>query len=470
MRFISLLSLIVLLALSSKSSAQCTYPVNLQYQWERSYPLNTQCMTILHDQSKPYIYVAGKERGLVIYDVSDINNPVQADSVPISLMNNMEVVNVEQSGDYVYLSLGNVFQDTAKAGMAIVDVSDPAHAVFKDYWFYNAVAGGGGIVKVVGDYAYFGAMRRGLFVLNVADKSNITVTSHLELAKNWPNPTSPDSLKYNARGMEVRGNYVYLCYDAGGLRVIDVTDKANPVETGHYSNPAVYGKARAYNSIIIDDTIAYVGADYCGMEVLDIANISNVMQLGWWDLWACETPANTWVNSDGYVNELRYNKACKLMFMTGGTTDLAVVNVADPANPQLCDTFGKPSDTLATWGLGLYQNQIYLAYIYHPLICIPFCSYWPGMKMLTWNNQCDLALESVQPANKLSIYPNPANDAVLISGLNDNSPVIISDITGHELITVKRNTGSNISIDVKALSPGLYIVRYKSYTLRFLKN
>lgn len=449
---------------------QCAYPVNLQFHWERSFPLSSQCLAIKHDSLKPFIYVAGKERGLLIYNVADINNPIQVDSVPISLMNNMQVVNVEQSGNYVYLSLGNLFSDTAKGGMAIVDVTDPANAVFKTYWAYNAAAGGGGIVKVSGDYACYGAMRRGLFILNIADKNNIAVVSHLELSKNWPNPASPDSLKYNARGMALRGNYAYVCYDAGGLRVIDITDKANPVEIGKYSNPAVYNKARAYNNIILDDSIAYIGSDYCGMEVLNISDPANITQIGWWNPWACETPANTWVNSDGYINQMVYNKPCGLVFMSGGTTDLAVVNVADPANPQLCSTFGNAGDTLATWGLDVYRDQVYLSYIYYPIFCIPFCAYWPGMKMLTWNNTCDLEVKEHQADQLLTVYPNPASNQVLISNVPIGDQPAIYDITGRMLATRMRRSGNDFILRSDQFARGSYIIKCKGAARRLVVN
>ncbi len=452
---------------ASSSFAQCAYPVNLQFQWEIPYPFMSQCLTIQHDSTKPYIYVAGKERGLVIYDVSNANSPVEVDSVPISLMNSMHVVNVEQSGSYVYLTLGNIYSDTANGGIAIVDVADPVHAVLKDYWYYNAGSGGGGIVKVAGNYAYYGGMRRGFFVLNVADKSHIMMTAHLELSKNWPNPAMPDSAKYNARGMAVRGDTVFVCYDAGGIRLIDVTNKAVPVEIGHYSNPAVYGKARAYNSIVLDDTLAYVGADYCGMEILSIADLNNITMVGWWNPWGCETPANNWANSDGYVNEMRYNKACGLMFITGGTTDLSVVNVADPANPQLCTSYGAVGDTLATWGLALYQDQIYLGYIFNPW-CIPFCSYWPGMKMLTWNDQCDLGLRNIAAHPGLSVHPNPANGFAVVEGIYDGTVPEVYDITGRKLPLPITFTQHAANLDIHGLPPGNYLVRYKNEVVRML--
>lgn len=453
------LLLFVIYFFAQEALAQCANPLNLLFHWERSFPLSSQCLAIKHDSTKPFIYVAGKERGLLIYNVSDINNPIQVDSVPVSMMNNMQVVNVEQSGNYVYLSLGNVFSDTAKSGMAIVDVTDPNNAIFKTYWAYNAVAGGGGIVKVYGDYAYYGAMRRGLFILDIADKSNIAVVSHLELSMNWPNPASPDSLKYNARGMALRGNYVYLCFDAGGLRVIDVTDKAHPAEVGKYSNPAVYNKARAYNNIIVDDSIAYVGSDYCGMEVLSIATLGNITQIGWWNPWACETPANNWVNSNGYINQMVYNKPCGLMFMSGGTTDLAVVNVADPANPQLCGTFGASGDTLATWGLDVYQNQVYLSYIYYPIFCIPFCAYWPGMKMLTWNNACDLEVKDPQSEQALSIYPNPASSEVSLNNVPTDVHPQLYDITGRIMEANMQRSGSTVTLSLHNIAKGIYLLK-----------
>jgi hypothetical protein len=381
----------------------------------------------------------------------------------------MEVVNVEQSGDYVYLSLGNTYSSSAKPGIAVVDVSDPAHAVFKDYWSFDVAAGGGGIIKVDGDYAYFGGMRRGLFVLNVADKSNITMTSHLELPKNWPNPATPDSLKYNARGMAQKGNLLYLCYDAGGLRVVDISNRSNPVEVGHYSNPAVYSKARAYNNIVIDDTIAYIGADYCGMEILNISNTSNITQIGWWNPWGCETPANTWTNSDGYINELRYNKACGLMFMAGGTSDVSVVNVSDPANPQLCATYGQSSDTLVTWGLALYQNQVYVGYIYNPW-CFPFCAYWPGLKMLTWNNACALDVKDHPTEQVLSIYPNPASALVTLSSVPDNAQPRLYDMTGRPVEVAMQGAGSTVTLNLRDIAKGIYFVKCGTQNQRLVVN
>ena len=57
-------------------NAQCIQPTNLQHQVDIpvQFPLLQHNMTAKRDTaaSKPYLYVAGKERGLVIYNISNL--------------------------------------------------------------------------------------------------------------------------------------------------------------------------------------------------------------------------------------------------------------------------------------------------------------------------------------------------------------------------------------------------------------
>src|SRR5205085_7057044 len=119
-----------------------------------------------------------------------------------------------------------------------------------DYIKLDTLLGGSGIVKVEGNYAYLGAMTHGLVILDVTDKNNIQFASRFVPSIYYPD-ANPTPSFYNARGMEVKNDIVYLCYDAGGLRIINVQDKLNPVETGRYSNPVMNGLPRAYNNIIL---------------------------------------------------------------------------------------------------------------------------------------------------------------------------------------------------------------------------
>jgi hypothetical protein len=162
-----------LLLLSMQSLGQCqSGGLNLTQKSEIAFSYPKQAMTLIHDvNGKPYLYIASKERGLLVYNISNSSSPYKVDSVPISALNNMEVMNVYAGGNYVYLALGNTFNNNEKPGMAIVDVSDPNHIQLKDVWVHTTASGGAGIVKVVGNFAYLGAMRQGLIILDVSDKN-----------------------------------------------------------------------------------------------------------------------------------------------------------------------------------------------------------------------------------------------------------------------------------------------------------
>lgn len=57
--------------------------------------------------------------------------------------------------------------------------------------------------------------------------------------------------------------------DAGGLRMIDISDKENPVEIGKYVNMGIEDIAQsAYNNIVIVDHYAYIAVDMCGLMLL----------------------------------------------------------------------------------------------------------------------------------------------------------------------------------------------------------
>jgi hypothetical protein len=339
-------------------------------------------MTAKHDlQGKEYLYVAAKEGGLKIYDLS--NNPKLKKTVSLSQLDSLEVMNLTQSGNYLFLALGNHFGTGLQSpGMAIIDVSDPVNPIVKSIWKDPTKISGAAIVEVDGNYAYLGAMRSGLVIFDISDKTAPVVESVFVPSTTYPDP-NPDLTKFNARGMTVNEDLLYLCYDAGGLRVIDITDKQNPVEVGNYANPAMSGKPRAYNNIVVDDTLAYVAVDYCGMEVLNIKDPANIQLVDWWNPWRCETNALNWFVSDGHSNEIVFDKLHKLVFMATGKSDMDVVDVHDPKQLATRFEYGGVNNGIGTWGLSIYKDNIYLSYICNALSW-PFPSNWTGVRILKY--------------------------------------------------------------------------------------
>ncbi len=447
------LSLLFLLTLGLNIFAQSPQ-VNLQLNWEIPFNFAYPALTIEHDkQGQDVIYVAAKEQGLLIYDISSTPNKIK--TITKNQLDTLDVMNVTQEGNYLYLALGNSFTNGEYPGMAIVDVTDPTQAFVTDIWKkYSGAKSGGGIVKIEGNYAYFGGMGDGLIVFDVSNKNNISIAGSFTPSISFPDP-NPDPAKYNARGMAVKNDIVYLCYDAGGIRIINTTNKQNIIETGRYSNPAMNGKPRAYNNLALNDTLLYVAVDYAGVEILNIKDTSDIKLVSWWNPWG----TSNWFASRGHANEIQFDKNSNLLFIATGKSDMNVVSVENPAQPDSITVFGGINNSQGTWGVGLYQDKIYLGYIFVPL-CIPFCSNWGGVKEISWtvNGTNIQNLES----NELIVYPNP-NEGDFNFNYNSNGKsvnIIVSDAMGKE---VYRKNGvlkqqNNIQLN---LNSGIYILSIK---------
>lgn len=269
--------------------------------------------------------------------------------------------------------------------------------------------------------------------------------------------------------MEVKNSIVYLCYDAGGFRIINCTNKLAPVETGQYCNPATYvpfNLPRAYNNVVIDDTVAYVAVDYCGMEVLNISDTGNITLLGWWNPYNC--PNNNWFSSPSHANEIQFDKSCGYIFLSTGKSDMMVIDVSNPAQPDSCNFYGGVSNNIGTWGIGLWQNQIYLSYIC--TLGIPFSSNWTGVKILTYT-PCSMGINE-QDTEKVNVFPIPATDKITIQSERKIylSESAVINTLGQIFRPSFNTAGNNIEINISGLGGGLYLLKLKSGETEFTKK
>ena len=105
-------------------------------------------------------------------------------------------------------------------------------------------------MAVVGDYAYVADNDSGLRVILVSDPANPVEVGYYDT----PGP---------AFGVAVAGNHVYVADAWAGLRVISVSDPANPVEVGYYDTPgSAWGVAVVGN-------YAYVADYYAGLQIIE---------------------------------------------------------------------------------------------------------------------------------------------------------------------------------------------------------
>ena len=470
-------NLLVLLALFliKTMQSQCLQPVNFQLQKNLAMPFPTiqLNMTAHRDTSasKPYLYISGKGAGLLIYNISSITSPTLVTTIGISSFNGLHVMSSTQSGNYLYLALGDHFNASAqKSGMAIVNISNPASPTVTATYSFTANSGAGQ-VAVEGNYAYLSAMQNGIIVLNVTNKSNIIQESVFKPSIHFPkiNPDASEQLKINVRQIAAKNDILYVCYDAGGVRIVNATNKTTLVETGQYSNPALINRARAYNNLVLNDSLVYVATDYCGMEILNVKDTSQITQTSWWNPWNCETASNTWTNSQGHTNEIEFDPTCKLIFMSAGRSDVFAINVNNPLAPDSCARFGIPTDSLGSWGIGRYNNQLYVSYIY---AAIPFYANWGGTKILTYDNNCSsTGIQKLKFKEEVSLFPNPVISNLYLNNLtNESWHYKIINALGQEC-----KVGESLNnIDVSELKAGNYSIRLfsktSSKTIKFIKE
>lgn len=455
-----LLSLLAINFAVGTSAAQCL--TSLQLVGELPSVFTQSTFTVRKDNTgRPFMYVASKEGGLKIADISNPAAPIPIDTIPASAFNGYHVMSLTQVDSSLYLALGNIYDTPAQgAAMAILNISNPYNAFVTDIWYSPFTIGGCGAVEVEGSYAYLGAMYNGLIILDISDANNVTWKSTYLPSMTFPHgvpPTSNDSVKFNVRGLALRNDTVFACFDRGGFRVIDATNKTAPVQIAQFCNPSMVGFATAYNNIVLNEGLAYVAVDYQGIEVLDISTPGIVSLTGSWKGPSWPAPTNNpfvWLASEGHANELRYDLQQQLVYTATGKGDLLVLDVSNPTQPDSCSFYGGVNNSIGTWGLDFRNDTVYLAYI---VTAVPFSSNWTGIKIIAVN---PVNTGIAEIANEeMFIYPNPSQSTLTVhlpEGQN-LSVVELFDLSG-KLIDAQ-SCGIIHSIDVSGVHAGLYLVK-----------
>lgn len=409
--------------------------------------------SIFDSQGNPYIYTASMELGLVVFDVSDAGNPIPVDTILPAQLNNLKLTNISQYNNFVFGSLGSFQGVTQDAGLVIFDITDPTNVVIEDIWDSTAFSEGSAIAITDGQYAYLGAMTEGVVILDVSDVNNITYVSDILPDQNFPEVPGPFSIP-NARGMALKNSdTLILCNDAGGLRMIDVTDKFNPVEIGMYANTTIEATAQsAYNNVVIIGDYAYVPVDYCGLDIIDIS--SPVMtNVNWINPWNCTT--TNWDGRPGHTNQI-VNVGDSLLFLTGGDSEILVYDITVKANPVLVGGFVVLLNNEVSWGIDIRNQTVVTAMVDNPF-GVPYDSDWGGIQIFEWNAEVSNVPENADENHSL-IYPNPASTEIFITTESEESEVIIYNSLGDISLRVFNSK----NIDVSILGAGIYFVKVVS--------
>jgi len=72
-------------------------------------------------------------------------------------------------------------------------------------------------------------------------------------------------------------------------------------------------------------------------------------------------------------------------------------------------------------------------------------------------------------SNNIAVYPNPTSNLLFISGLTQPETIDIYNVTGQKILQTEVNANNN-SITISQLTNGLYFLKLKDTTLKFIKN
>lgn len=348
-----------------------------EYAAPREFPQGIQSDAL----NRPLLHVAMKNGGLVIMDSGGKNRPPKVIArLGTEQFGKLDVMRLTQKGENLYLALGDFFNAFgAPAGLAIVNVKNPKQPRVLSLWQSAKKQSGAAAVIVSGRYAYLGAMKEGVMIFDVANPNRIEPVSTFLPDVHFPRKNPGSTQHPNARGLFLDGNLLYVAFDSGGLRVLDVGDKKRPKEIGRYVQKAMAKKQQAFNDVVVRDKLAYLPTDYAGFEIVDVRNPRDIRPVGWWNPWEAHTLKNLWFNSPGHTNQIAIDWKKKLAYLSAGGCELQVISIADPSRPRLTATHGRRDGKLGAWGVTIAADRVYLAYI---SAVVPFRGTWSGIKAL----------------------------------------------------------------------------------------
>ena len=191
-------------------------------------------------------------------------------------------------------------------------------------------AGIGVNVRVDGHLAYLARYQDGLRILDVTDPAHPVEVGHA--------PTEDATMReiYNdVKIVHAAGRtYALMCSNKVGAVVWDVTTPATPVLVAHMGTAAGAG-AIDVHTIFVDGGRAYLGNIDVGLEIYDVADPAHPVRLG-----GLPPPAGS---GDIFLHDLYVHGARAYLNFWGA--GMVIADVSNPAAPTVVGTFANYGET-----------------------------------------------------------------------------------------------------------------------------
>ncbi len=257
-----------------------------------------------------YAYVATANEGsMAVVNIADPLQPYQvskfqADGISIDVVVNNN-----------YATLGT-FEDMSNC-YTLIDISDPAKPTLSDAIdLQSLLCGAPRQMAAQGNFVY-SADEYGLSIYDLSDPGKITTASRIELQLEG----------HQTLAISVSGNYAYVGDAGAGLKIVDISDPANPkfitaynyentgsifstediLFIGHYgegistaanskpgTKPTFLGNYKTIGSVeetYVEDNLLIASEGSGGLEILDVSDPANLKLVQ-----AVETPGFAWAS------------------------------------------------------------------------------------------------------------------------------------------------------------------------------
>ncbi|MHA2246977.1 MAG: LVIVD repeat-containing protein [Candidatus Hodarchaeales archaeon] len=214
------------------------------------------------DENKALAYITCGYYGFLIFDVSDVSNPIRLSHVA----EDPAIINTGHLTGYAHQFFINddiVFIGDGATGLTIINCSDPTNP----YIVTHYTGGYAWDIQIVEDIAYMakGFMRRnpGIEVLNVSNLSNPVLIKSID--------TQGD-----INDLCIQGNHLFLVSWEEGLLIYDITNKSDPMLVDQYK--AQNNDEFEYIEVVND--VAYLVNWEQGLKIFNVADLSNISIIG----------------------------------------------------------------------------------------------------------------------------------------------------------------------------------------------
>jgi hypothetical protein len=281
-----------------------------------------------------FVYVANRNDGVQIVDVSSPTAPTIVSSVPnfaehiaiagdtiyAATQSELTIIDVSTPASPsvlgTYTSSGSFFSDLDVIGttvylvdgsqgsedVKVIDASVPASPTV--IGSYNT-SGFAQTIDVVGTMAYVFDGTDGLLVLDVSNPAAISQLGSFSL--------------FAAEDIEVVGSIAYIGSGVSGLRAFDVSTPSAISEIGSLTNPA-----DSSSILDVDGSEAYVVYDTTGVQVVDVSTPSNLQELA----------DSLFV---GTASDIALSGTTA--YVSSGNSGLRILDVTNPTTPTLENSY-----------------------------------------------------------------------------------------------------------------------------------